>query len=66
MAHSSFDSLVISRQEEMLSIRNKIDALSGIGMIDAIHTTFNKESILCTVEMVSQGMNGIVSTREVY
>lgn len=45
---------------------NKIEALSGVGMIDAIHTTFTKESILCTIEMVSQGMNGIVTTREVY
>lgn len=45
---------------------NKIEALSGVGMIDAIHTTFTKESILCTIETVSQGMNGIVTTREVY
>jgi len=45
---------------------NKSTALSGVGMIDAIHTTLSKEAMLCTLEVTSQGMNGIVTTREVY
>lgn len=45
---------------------NKSKAMSGVCMIDAIHTEITKEYIKSTVEIVSQGMNGLVTTREVY
>ena len=40
--------------------------MSGVNMIDAIHTIITKEYIKSNVEIVSQGMNGSVTTREVY
>lgn len=46
--------------------KNESKAMSGVNMIDAIHTIITKEYIKSTVEIVSQGMNGIVTTREVY
>jgi len=45
---------------------NKSKAMSGVNMIDAIHTEITKEYIRSTVEIVSQGMNGTVTTQEVY
>ena len=45
---------------------NKSTAMSGVNMIDAIHTEITKEYIKSTVEIVSQGMNGTVTTQEVY
>ena len=45
---------------------NKSKAMSGVNMIDAIHTEITKEYIKSTVEIVSQGMNGTVTTQEVY
>lgn len=46
--------------------KNESKAMSGVNMIDAIHIIITKEYIKSTVEIVSQGMNGIVTTREVY
>lgn len=46
--------------------RNESKAMSGVNMIDAIHTIITKEYIKANVEIVSQGMNGIVTTQEVY
>lgn len=46
--------------------KNQTKAMSGIYMIDAIHCRLSKESLIGTVEVVAQGMNGIASTQEVY
>lgn len=48
------------------SLKDSSVALSGTGIIDAIRTKISKEYITANVEIVSQGMNGSVITREVY
>lgn len=46
--------------------QNKIIALSGVYIIDAIHISMSTSSITGTVEMVMQGLNGAAITRETY
>ena len=45
---------------------NKANAMTNVGIIDAIHTKMSREYITANVEVAMQGLNGQVTTREVY
>lgn len=47
-------------------LTNKIKALSGIYIIDAIHTTISNDNITAALELVMQGLNSRAITEEVY
>ena len=47
-------------------IHNKIIALSGVYIINAIHISLSLKNITATVELAMQGLNGEAITREVY
>lgn len=45
---------------------NKTMAMTNVGIIDAIHVKLSKQYITANVEVAMQGLNGKVTTREVY